>query len=124
MRRKLVGTLSALALLAAAASPARAQQATIAGTVTAEATGRPVPGVRVTAEGTRASAQTDSTGRYSLTGLSGGTYTLTAQSPGYAAATRGDVRLAAGTSATVDFRLRPSVLEIEGLVVTGVTAPT
>ncbi len=124
MRRKLVGTLSALALLAAAASPARAQQATIAGTVTAEATGRPVPGVRVTAEGTRASAQTDSTGRYSLTGLSGGTYTLTAQVAGYAAASRGDVRLAAGTSATVDFRLRPSVLEIEGLVVTGVTAPT
>jgi TonB-linked SusC/RagA family outer membrane protein len=125
LRRKLVGTLSALALLAAAAaSPARAQQATIAGTVTAEATGRPVPGVRVTAEGTRAAAQTDSAGRYTLTGLSGGTYTLTAQSAGYAAASRGDVRLAAGTSATVDFRLRPSVLEIEGLVVTGVTAPT
>ena len=124
LRRNLAGTLSALALLAAAASPARAQQATIAGTVTAEATGRPVPGVRVTAEGSRAAAQTDSAGRYTLTGLGGGTYTLTAQAAGYAAASRGDVRLAAGTSATVDFRLRQSVLEIEGLVVTGVTAPT
>jgi len=91
LRRKLVGTLSALALLAAAAaSPARAQQATIAGTVTAEATGRPVPGVRVTAEGTRAAAQTDSAGRYTLTGLSGGTYTLTAQSAGYAGGLKPD----------------------------------
>lgn len=124
LRRNLVGTLSALALLAAAASPARAQQATIAGTVTAESTGRPVAGVRITAEGTRASAQTDSAGRYALAGLSGGAYTLTAQAAGYAPASRGDVRLAAGSSATVDFRLRPSVLEIEGLVVTGVTAPT
>ena len=124
MRRNLVGTLSALALLAAAASPVRAQQATIAGTVTAEAGGRPVPGVRVTAEGTRATAQTDSAGRYTLSGLSGGTYTLTAQGAGYAPASRGDVRLASGGTATVDFRLRQSVLEIEGLVVTGVTAPT
>ncbi len=96
LRRNLAGTLSALALLAAAASPARAQQATIAGTVTAEATGRPVPGVRVTAEGSRAAAQTDSAGRYTLTGLGGGTYTLTAQAAGYAAASRGDVRLRRG----------------------------
>ncbi|HEX2094032.1 MAG TPA: SusC/RagA family TonB-linked outer membrane protein [Longimicrobiaceae bacterium] len=124
--RKLVGTLSALALLAASALPALAQQATITGTVTAEATGRPLPGVRVTVEGSRASAQTDATGRYTLTGLSGGTYTVTAQAPGYASQSRGNVRVGgdAGASATVDFRLRASVLEIEELVVTGVTAPT
>ena len=123
LRRNLALVLGVLAL-AAAPPRAESQQASITGTVTSEPAGAPVSGARVTVEGMGASAQTDAAGRYTLAGLRGGTYTLTAQAPGFASASRANVRVAGGAPTTADFRLRPSVLEIEGLVVTGVTAPT
>ena len=66
--------------------------ATVEGTVTAAVGGAPLAGVTITLAGANsASAQTDASGHYSLTGLNAGTTTLTATLSGYDTVTSGAV---------------------------------
>src|SRR5258708_29990159 len=58
--------LIALAAAALAATPARAQRATLSGRVSDAATHKPVAGVLVTIEGTRLAALTDSGGSFRI----------------------------------------------------------
>ena len=63
---------------------ARAQDTgTIAGVVRAQETGAPLWGARITVSGTRFDAQTDSAGRYTITGVPPGTYRVQAVIIGY-----------------------------------------
>lgn len=86
--------LAALAVAAAtvvstalAATPAYAAEVTISGTVTAEASGLPVPGACVTAYATgqtpAGTVCADSAGHYSLAGLPSGQYKLRAVADGF-----------------------------------------
>jgi TonB-linked SusC/RagA family outer membrane protein len=97
----------------------------VAGAVTDSLGGRPLAAVQVTLAGTRLGAVTDSTGRYTITNVPPGTYTVEARRLGFAPAVRrGVVVVAGGEAAAASFRLRAAVLNLEAVVVTGVTDPT
>lgn len=119
---------AAVALLAAAvARPLAAQQPApgrLAGAVADSASGRPLADAQVTVAGTRLGALTDAAGRYVITNVPPGTYTVEARRLGFAPAARRGVVVAGGAAAAADFRLRASVLNLEAVVVTGVTDPT
>jgi hypothetical protein len=111
-----------LTLLILPPPPAHAQQggapaAVIAGRVIEAATGQPLLGVVVTLEGTRASAVTDSAGRYRLPAAPPGPQVLRAQRIGYAP-TRVNVVVPATGTLERDLALARRALELQGVQVT------
>jgi TonB-linked SusC/RagA family outer membrane protein len=112
--RRLLAGVFALAL----AAPAWAQgTGTVTGRVT-EAGTRPIPDVRVFAVGTNAVAVTNSDGRYVLH-VAPGAQTVRVLRIGYVEQKRG-VTVVAGTPATVDFTLTPSLVQLTEVVTTAV----
>ena len=101
-------------------APAPAETFWIRGTVTDAGSGQPVAGVNVVVEALVVGAATDAQGRYgfSLTANRNDRVEVTARFIGYAPA-RQAVRLTADTL-TVDFALRPSLMDLEEVVVSGV----
>ena len=84
-------------------------RSTITGTVRGS-TGEGLPGATVTLsnpaiQGEASSAVTNAKGVYRFPGLPSGLYELTAARPGLQTVTRQDLRVAVGTTATVDFTL-------------------
>jgi len=81
------------------------------GAVTGTVTGPskvPIAGAKVTlvaADGSRQAVTADQDGHYSFPSLEPASYTLFAEAAGYQPATRADVRVAGGTSTTVDLLL-------------------
>src|SRR5882762_4185226 len=75
----LVGGISAVA---------QAQQGTVAGRVTDQASGQPLAGARVTITGTSLIAQSNADGRYALARVPGGPVTVRASAVGYGSASR------------------------------------
>ncbi len=99
-------------LLAASASPARAQTRATTGDITgsvADSSHAVLPGATVTATNTatnlQRSAITETTGRYTIPALPPGTYSVKAEMTGFAPQERQGVTLQLGTTATVDFTL-------------------
>jgi iron complex outermembrane receptor protein len=116
MRR---GVLLLIALAAWSAAPAAAQQATatLSGTVTDAATGRPIAVARVMLLSTLLVQETDSAGRFRFT-LPAGTYRLRAAALGYASDTLPALVLAAGDTRSVAVALHAAALELPTMVVT------
>jgi len=87
-----------------AAGAAESTTGAIVGVVT-DASGAPLPNVRVTAVSTsgRSSGTTDPRGTFTLLGLSPDTYTLTAQATGYASSTRAGVTVLPGQTQQIAF---------------------
>src|SRR5690349_6947942 len=104
----LVGGMSAVA---------RAQQGTVAGRVTDQATGQPIAGARVAIAGTALIAQTNAEGRYTLSRVPGGPITVRASYVGYAAAAR-TLTVALGESVTADLALSLAPYSLDEVVVT------
>src|SRR5919197_569211 len=102
------------------AQVARSQETgTIAGRVTAQETGAPVPGARVTLVGTRLEADADSGGAYTIAGVPPGTYRVRVQFIGYGVAEVGGVVVSAGDTATADIQLAPLPVTLQEVVVVG-----
>lgn len=95
-----------------------AQEASIRGSVLDER-GDPIPGAAVVARGTQASAVVDAEGQYLLS-VPPGTYELEASSLGYRSSIQ-SVTVGAGGTATVDFTLGVSAIQL-GQVVASVEA--
>src|SRR5436309_1449265 len=111
-------TLLALAGLTEGGSAAlAAQQGTVAGQVTDQANGHPLPGARVTVEGTSLVTQTNADGRYTLSRVPGGQVTVRATLIGYAAASR-STTVATGETATADVALVLAPYSLDEVVVT------
>ena len=89
----------------------------ITGVVTAEG-GRPILGVNVTVMGTTLGAVTSDSGRFNIAGVPAGTHQLQARRLGFSAATQ-PVTVAAGQTATVNFQLAPTAVQLQGVVTTG-----
>ncbi|HEX2078930.1 MAG TPA: SusC/RagA family TonB-linked outer membrane protein [Longimicrobium sp.] len=116
--RALRRTCAVLALLAAAATPAAAQQrGTLVGTVVEAGSQRPLAGAQVQVQGTTLFTITGSDGRYRLPNVPAGTHSVRAQLLGFAAVTR-TVAMTAGGTVTADFTLHPSAILLDDLVVT------
>lgn len=111
-------TLGACAAMAVVPSPLRAQSiARIDGVVRDSATAALLPNVTVTAVGTRVNIATNEAGRYSLR-VPAGTYIVRAQRIGFAAVSQ-SVTVAAGATATLDFRLPPRAVQLDAVVSVG-----
>jgi TonB-dependent starch-binding outer membrane protein SusC len=89
---------------------------TISGRVVA-AEGQPIVGAQVSIAGTTRGANTDQQGRYTIAGVPAGVQRVRARMLGY---TPGDqtVTISAGGTATVDFQLQQSALQVGAVVVT------
>ncbi len=103
--------------LALSGGAAAAQQTTVVGRVTDAETGQAVAEVQIVVVGTNKSAFTNAEGRYVLRGVAAGNVTLRAMRLGYADATQ-EVSVAAGQSASADFRMTPTPVALTGMVIT------
>jgi TonB-linked SusC/RagA family outer membrane protein len=92
--------------------------ASISGTVTDSASGRPIPSVQVVVVGTTRGAVSDEQGRYAVHGISAGTWTVRAQRIGYRPETR-SIALSDGQSATADFTMAEVARMLSEVVSTG-----
>jgi len=89
----------------------------IAGTVTDEETGDPLPGVNILLEGTSLGAATDADGEYYIINVPPGTYTLQAQMIGYEVVRVTDVRVSVNLTSTIPIELQQTSLQGEVVVV-------
>lgn len=110
-----------LAQPTSAENAAGSSRTVVAGTV-ADASGAPLSFASVYLAGTTAGAATDSTGAFVFATRRTGPHTLRASMLGYETASA-DIRLTAGDTTRVSFRLRGQQMSMEGAVVTGARAP-
>ncbi len=122
--RRASSGLMALTLCLFLGAPAQAQQTgVLMGTVTDQG-GQPVASVQVYLDGTEHGALTGGNGRYRLADVPAGEYTLVARQIGYAELRREDVTVVAGEETQINLEMRREVLELTGVVVTGVSEAT
>lgn len=110
--RRLGIMMLAMMLLSVAAISLAGTTGKIAGTVTDQETGDPLPGVNVVIEGTTLGAATDMDGRYYILLVAPGTYNLTASILGYQTTKKTNVQVLIDLTTTVDFKLSSHVLEM------------
>ncbi len=89
----------------------------IVGVVTDEATGEPMYGVNILLTGTYLGASTDAEGNYFIINVPVGTYSLESSMIGYVREIRTEVLVGLDRISTVDFALRPTVIEGEEVTV-------
>jgi len=89
----------------------------IAGIVVDLETKEPIPGVNITIVGTNFNAETDSAGKYTIVNVPVGTYSVEAQKKGYQSQRITGLKSIMSFRTPVNFRLRSSVIEMEGTVV-------
>ena len=111
-----LGLLGALALLAPA--NAVAQDGIVTGTVTAATTGEPINGTQVSILDTNLGVLSNANGRFLINRVPPGTWTVQAVHVGWGTATQ-EVTIAPGASATVEFRLEVSAVDLDEIIVTG-----
>ena len=97
-------------------TPASAQSGRIEGAVLEEGIGRPLVGVNVRVEGTALGAATAADGRFAIEDVPAGEYVLAARALGFERA-RDTVRVEAGRTSEVTFRLLERPIEIAEVVV-------
>lgn len=107
-------------LLMLPAGPAMAQEGTVAGTIVAEQSLRPLPGAQVVVEGTGRGTLTNARGEFLLTGLAGPEVTLRVILIGYRSVDRS---VEVGET-DVQIRLDQTAVALEEIVVTGVPGAT
>ncbi len=89
----------------------------IAGKVIDADTREPLPGVNVVIHGTSMGAAADMNGDYFIINVPVGTYEVEARMIGYAPVTQTHVKVSADLTTTIDFLLKPTVIEVEGVTV-------
>jgi len=112
--------LAAIAVIAAAPRPLRAQEGTVGGVVLGESSRLPLADVQVRVRGTRVPTLTDAAGRFRLIGLAGEEVVLEFRRIGYRPAT---VTARAG-DLEVRVLLAEKVLDLDAVVVTGTPVET
>jgi len=120
VRKQLLAALATVTLVLLLATPAGAQQM-ISGTVRDATTGQPVETAQVYIPGTNIGTLTDINGRYSLVVVPAGRFEVRVEIIGYSTVSE-TVVVAAGETAVADFEIRPTVLRLQELVVTGTAA--
>ncbi len=91
----------------------------ISGVVVDAETKEPLPGAMITILGTPMGANTDIDGRYSIINIAVGTYSVKANMMGYEPQTITGLKAIMDLTTTVNFRLKPTIIEMEGTVVVG-----
>ena len=94
------------------------QSGEIRGTVSEAGRTEPLIGANVFVVGTSLGASTNVDGQYSIKQVAPGTYTVRARYVGYKEQSK-EVRVSVGETATLDFALAPSAVQMSEVVVTG-----
>jgi hypothetical protein len=89
----------------------------IAGVLTDEQTGEPLPGANVIVEGTNLGAACDAEGYYYIIRLQPGNYNVQARMMGYRSVTKTGVRVTSDHTTPLNFELQRTVVEGEGITV-------
>jgi outer membrane cobalamin receptor len=125
MSRQVVSQLAWSGLLATfvvamalAPSEAGAQTGNVTGGVLAATTGQPINGAQVTITGTSMGALTNANGRFLITRVPAGTISVQVVYVGYGSQTQ-EVTVTSGGTASVEFRLEVSAVDLDEIVVTG-----
>jgi TonB-linked SusC/RagA family outer membrane protein len=123
------GGSATLALLAAAmtvlpATHVAAQTGRVEGSVSQRETADPIPAARISIVGTLLFSISDQNGHYSIDSVPAGVYDVRVHVVGFQSAVITNQQVNAGLSTLVDFPLTPSILRLEGVVVTGVAERT
>lgn len=106
------------ALFAAVLVPAGlAAQGTVTGTVSEAGTGEPISGAQIVIAGTNVGSLTNSQGEFTVPGVPAGVQTVRVTRIGYSAASQ-SVSVSDGGTATANFALEESVVELDAVVVT------
>ena len=115
--KRLLGRLSLVCatVVVASASAAAQQQGTIVGRVIERAGGQVISDATVALLNTQRAARTGEDGRYRIANVPAGTYQVRVNRIGYAAVTQ-SVTVASG-EVTLDFRLEPTAVTIDEVVV-------
>ncbi len=122
--RAVISGAASLALVMASASSAAAQQTgSISGTVLDAATEAPLVGAQVVVAGTQLGGQTNAQGRFLILNVPAGERTLQVFMLGYADGSE-TVTVTPGSVASATIRLDQSVLQLDEVVVTGVSGAT
>ncbi len=95
---------------------ALAQTGSIEGTIVQEGTSESLPGVNVYLERTAYGSVTDVNGRYNIQNVPEGVYTLVASCVGFLTA-RQEVRVEAGVTAQINFRIEETAAALDEIVV-------
>lgn len=90
----------------------------VSGTVVEQGTQNPLSGAQISVEGLQIGTLTNESGQFTLRGVPTGSQTLRVQLIGYEQAEQ-TVTVDAGQTASVEFAIRTSAVEMEELVVTG-----
>lgn len=101
-------------------APAQAQEGAVSGVVTTAGTLQPIQGAQVVVEDTQLGGITDVEGRYLVTGVPAGEQTVRVRLLGYRPASR-TVTVAAGATATADFELEVTAVELGAVTVNVIT---
>ena len=102
---------------------AQVAEGKIEGVVRDKETGSPLPGAQVVVEGTNLGNITNQDGYYFILNVPPGLRTITATYTGYQKTSVGDQRIAAGHTATINFELSSTVVNLEGIVIEGEAEP-
>jgi outer membrane receptor protein involved in Fe transport len=100
-----------------------AEYGKIAGKVRDAETGEPLVGADVIVEGTELGAATDEKGEFVILYVPAGTYSVTASYLGYDPFTYTQVIVNADQTTTLNFRLKPTVIEVEKVTVVAERPP-
>lgn len=112
----LLAALAALALVLPVG--VAAQDGTVTGSITAATTGAPINGAQITVMDTQLGGLSNVNGRFLITRVPPGTYTIQAVHVGYGTQTQ-EVTVASGGSATVEFSMEVSAVDLDEIIVTG-----
>ncbi len=116
--RPAFGCLVVIAAHGALAAPAAAQTGSVVGTVTDAETGAPLEAVQIHIAALNISVASRAGGRFAMPVVAAGTHEIGANLLGYAGVTQ-TVTIAEGGTASVDFKLHSTGLQLEAVVVTG-----
>ena len=102
---------------------AQSSTAKLEGYVRDEATGQPLAGAQVSIEGTRLGNITNEDGYYFILNISPGKRNITCTYTGYQKTTQSGVNFLAGHTATLNFSLSSTVVELEGITIEAASEP-
>ena len=100
---------------------AQIRNRTISGIVSNEKTGLPIPGANIYVEEARTGVAADSAGRYLLRNIAPGHYLIEVSHIGYSPKA---IHIDVNSNTELDVSLSPSIIENQGVTVTGVTNAT
>lgn len=109
---------AAAALILALPVGVAAQDGTITGSVNAATTGQPINGTQISVMDTQLGGLSNVNGRFLITRVPPGTYTVQAVHVGYGTQTQ-QVTVSSGGSATIEFSLEVSAVDLDEIIVTG-----